>query len=89
MRRLVDRGIQTKAGAPEGALRTATIKYRQEVCLMTLVHFVWINRQATKPDHRDVGDRATLETTTPAHKPADSDVRVGNGARSRMGLGFV
>lgn len=33
---------------------------------MKLMHFQYPT-QATKPDHREVGDQATLETATPAH----------------------
>jgi len=40
------------------------------------------------PITEQFSDRATLETATPAHKPADSDARVGNGARCRRGIGF-
>ncbi|MCY1431082.1 hypothetical protein D9M71_470440 [compost metagenome] len=49
VRRLVDRGIE-EAGAPEGALRTATIKYRCKY--LSDGHLCDFNyHQATKPDH--------------------------------------
>lgn len=33
-------------------------------------------------------DRTNLDTATPAHKPADSEAGVGNGARCGGGIGF-
>ncbi|VVP86734.1 hypothetical protein PS922_02343 [Pseudomonas fluorescens] len=49
VRRLVDRGIE-EAGAPEGSLRTATIKYRCKY--LSDGHLCDFNyHQATKPDH--------------------------------------
>ncbi|RUP84491.1 hypothetical protein D8M40_12255, partial [Corynebacterium propinquum] len=49
VRRLVDRGTH-KAGVPEGALRTATIKYRQEH-LIDEAHALHVVTRATKPYH--------------------------------------
>jgi hypothetical protein len=78
-----------KTGAPEGALRTATIKHRQGRLIDDTRAFVRLNRGLLNPITEKFSDRATLDFATPAHKPADSDAGVGNGARCRMALGFI
>ena len=78
-----------KTGAPEGALRTATIKLRRERLTGEARAIVRSNRGLLNPITEKFSDRATLDSTTPAHKPADSDAGVGNGARCRMALGLI
>jgi hypothetical protein len=60
-------------------MRTATIKHRRtwlnDVCT------IWWKRVAAKPDHWKSVTRTKLPTAPKAHKPADSGVAVGNGAR--------
>jgi len=60
-----------KPGAPEGALRTATIKCGQGARLDDACthHFCL---RATKPDHWLSATRIKLRGKAKAHKPADS-----------------
>ncbi|MGF6489908.1 hypothetical protein ABH904_003681 [Pseudomonas frederiksbergensis] len=61
-------------------MRTATIKRRSKPDWMTLVQPDNPSR-ATKPDHWESVTRTKLPTGLQTHKPADSDVVVGDGAR--------
>jgi hypothetical protein len=60
-------------------MRTATIEHRRtwlnDACT------IWWKRVAAKPDHWKSVTRTKLPTAYQAHKPADSGVAVGNGAR--------
>jgi hypothetical protein len=73
-------GNEGKAGASEDALRTATIKYRHGNTCLTDACAAFKPR-ATKPDHWESVTGIKLPRASKAHKPADSGVVVGNGAR--------
>jgi len=69
-----------KPARHEGALRTATIKYRQ-ISPIDEAHARLVRGLGLlNPIAEKFSDRQTLMTTTQAHKPADSDVSVGSRA---------
>jgi hypothetical protein len=60
-------------------MRTATMKHRKT--WLNDARTIWWKRVAAKPDHWKSVTRTKLPTASQAHKPADSGVAVGNGAR--------
>jgi hypothetical protein len=60
-------------------MRTATIKHRRT--RLNDARTIWWKRVAAKPDHWKSVTRTKLPAASQAHKPADSGVAVGNGAR--------